>query len=79
MSQLPAPPRKVFFCCLDPPTSFGGETSLCDFRKVYKGMDPEVRNKFEEKGVILLNNPIGLRTVTDVYQTVGHVCEKLHP
>jgi hypothetical protein len=51
MSQLPAPPRKVFFCCLDPPTSFGGETSLCDFRKVYKEMDPEVRSTFEEKGV----------------------------
>lgn len=56
MSQLPAPPRKVFFCCLDPPTSFGGETSLCDFRKVYKEMDPEVRSTFEEKGVMYIKN-----------------------
>ena len=51
MSFLPAPPRKLFFCCLEAPTSSGGETCLCDFKKVYEQMNPEIRQKFEEKGV----------------------------
>ena len=51
MSFLPAPPRKLFFCCLEAPTSTGGETCLCDFKKVYDQMDPKVRQTFEEKGV----------------------------
>ncbi|CAI8053670.1 hypothetical protein GBAR_LOCUS29333, partial [Geodia barretti] len=42
MSFLPAPPRFLFFCCLEAPTSVGGETSLCDFRKVYQQLDPAV-------------------------------------
>lgn len=51
MSFLPAPPKQLFFCCLEAPTSSGGETCLCDFAKVYQQMDPEIRKKFEEKGV----------------------------
>lgn len=30
---------------------FGGETCLSDFRKVYQGLRPALRQKFEEKGV----------------------------
>ena len=51
MAFLPAPPRKLFFCCLEAPTSAGGETCLADFRKVYEQMDPGIRQTFEEKGV----------------------------
>lgn len=51
MSFLPAPPSHIFFCCLEPPTSSGGETSLCDFRKVYDDMNPEIKQEFEDKGV----------------------------
>ena len=51
MSFLPAPPRKLFFCCLEAPTSTGGETCLCDFKKVYDQMDPSIRRDFEEKKV----------------------------
>lgn len=51
MSFLPAPPRTIFFCCLEPPTSVGGETVLCDFKKVYDEMDPNIRQEFEDKGV----------------------------
>ena len=51
MSFLPAPPRKLFFCCLEAPTSTGGETCLCDFKKVYEQMDPSIRRDFEEKKV----------------------------
>ena len=54
MSFLPAPPRKLFFCCLEAPTSTGGETCLCDFKKVYDQLDPKVRDTFEEKGVSVL-------------------------
>jgi hypothetical protein len=31
------------------PTSSGGETSLCDFRKVYRELSPELRQKFFDK------------------------------
>ena len=64
MSFLPAPPRKLFFCCLEAPTSTGGETCLCDFKKVYDQLDPKVRDTFEEKGVsgsvlvILIPSPV---------------------
>ena len=51
MSFLPAPPKEIFFCCLIPPSSVGGETTLCDFAKVYRDLDPDVRRRFEEKGV----------------------------
>ena len=43
--------------------STGGETCLCDFKKVYDQMDPKVRQTFEDKGVsanvlvILVPNP----------------------
>ena len=51
MSFLPTPPRKIFFCCLEAPTSTGGETCLCDFQNVYEQMEPTIRAEFEEKGV----------------------------
>lgn len=37
MSFLPSPPHRIFFCCLQPPTSTGGETSLCDYRQQVHG------------------------------------------
>ena len=52
MSFLPAPPKKLFFCCLEAPTSAGGETCLCDFKKVYELLDPTIRNEFEQKKVV---------------------------
>ena len=45
-------PRQLYFGCLQESKSKGGETSLCDFRKVYQEMDPEVRQKFEDKKVL---------------------------
>ncbi|KAL5490930.1 hypothetical protein EMCRGX_G016133 [Ephydatia muelleri] len=62
MSFLPSPPRKIFFCCLDPPTSPGGETCLCDFKKVHDQMDPKIRKEFEDKGVMHLRNYKGTKT-----------------
>ena len=34
MSFLKAPPRQLYFGCIKASTSGGGETALCDFRKV---------------------------------------------
>jgi alpha-ketoglutarate-dependent taurine dioxygenase len=49
MSFLRDPPQRLFFCCLVAPQSFGGETPLCDFRAVYRDLDPLVRSRFEQK------------------------------
>ena len=51
MSFLRSPPRNIFFCCLEAPTSFGGETTLCDFKKVYDELDTNIKNEFETKKV----------------------------
>jgi len=51
MSFLPAPPRAIFFSCMKAPTSSGGETSLCDFTKVYRDVSPELRQKFFDKKI----------------------------
>ena len=45
-------PRQLYFGCLKEASSGGGETSLCDFRKVYQEMDPVIRQKFEDKRVL---------------------------
>lgn len=56
MSFLPSPPRQLFFCCLEPPSSAGGETCLCDYKKVYQQLDPDIRKEFVEKGVTHIRN-----------------------
>ena len=49
MSFLKAPPRQLYFGCIKASTSAGGETALCDFRKVYQDLSPELRNKLATK------------------------------
>jgi alpha-ketoglutarate-dependent taurine dioxygenase len=44
-------PDRVFFCCLVAAKS-GGQTHIADGRQVYSRMDPAVRDRFSEKGVI---------------------------
>ncbi len=56
MSFIRRPPRRLFFCCLLPPEGPGGETPLVDFRAVYRDLDPEVRARFAEKGVMNIRN-----------------------
>jgi hypothetical protein len=51
MSFLPAPPRQLFFGCMKAPASSGGETALCDFRKVYRELSPQLRQKFFYKKI----------------------------
>ncbi|MDB5226611.1 MAG: Taurine catabolism dioxygenase TauD/TfdA [Bacteroidota bacterium] len=55
MSFLPSAPRKLFFYCHVEPI-YGGETPICDFRKVYEELDPTIRDEFEFKGVKHIRN-----------------------
>ena len=48
-------PLKIFFCCMTPPTQ-GGETPIADCRKVFERIDPKVRQRFIEKGWMLVRN-----------------------
>jgi alpha-ketoglutarate-dependent taurine dioxygenase len=58
MSFLPHPPKKLFFYCHTAP-NYGGETPICDFRKVYADLNPEIRAEFERKGVMTVRNYAG--------------------
>ncbi|MCC6516587.1 MAG: TauD/TfdA family dioxygenase [Chitinophagales bacterium] len=55
MSFLPSAPRRLFFYCHVEP-EYGGETPICDFRKVYQDLDPKIRAEFEKKGVKHIRN-----------------------
>lgn len=59
MSFVKKPPERLLFCCLVAPRSAGGETPLCDFRAVYRDLDPEVRERFVRKGVRNVRNYAG--------------------
>lgn len=59
MSFLPQPPRRLNFCCLVPSQGEGGETPLCDFRAVFRDLDPAVRERFETRGVRYTRNYAG--------------------
>jgi amino acid adenylation domain-containing protein len=48
-------PRKIFFCCARPADQ-GGETPIVDSRRVYAELDPEVRERFESRGVLYQRN-----------------------
>jgi len=60
MSFLNEPPARLYFSCLDDSftkeTPRGGETCLCDFRKVWAEMDPALKRKFKAKGVLNIRN-----------------------
>lgn len=51
MSFLSSPPRWLFFHALAPNTTPGGQTPLADFRRVLRDLDPDVRERFRQRGV----------------------------
>lgn len=55
MSFTIAPPRRLFFYCAVAPTA-DGETPVCDFRAVYRDLDPGIRAAFEQRGVRNIRN-----------------------
>ncbi|KUN03880.1 hypothetical protein AQI95_20765 [Streptomyces yokosukanensis] len=48
-------PRHLYFWC-DTPAAEGGETPLCDTRRVYRELDPGLRNRFAAEGWIYQRN-----------------------
>lgn len=56
MTFIAEPPRHLFFCALTPNAAPGGETPLCDQRRVYADLDPEVRARWEARGVRIVRN-----------------------
>jgi len=59
MSFCAQPPRRVFFSCLEEPAVGSGETPLCDFRKVWRDLDAEVRRRFVDGGIRIVRNYAG--------------------
>jgi alpha-ketoglutarate-dependent taurine dioxygenase len=59
MSFTRNPPNRLFFACRVAPRGPGGETPLSDFRKVYRDLDPLVRERFVQKGVRIIRNYCG--------------------
>jgi alpha-ketoglutarate-dependent taurine dioxygenase len=63
-------PLKIYFCCLVPAAS-GGATPIADVRRVLERIDPAVRDRCREKGVMYVRNynrGLGL-TWQDAFQT----------
>ncbi|MDZ8023959.1 MAG: amino acid adenylation domain-containing protein [Nostoc sp. DedQUE11] len=48
-------PMKIWFCCIEPATQ-GGETPIADVRKVFQRIHPRIRERFQEKGWMLVRN-----------------------
>jgi alpha-ketoglutarate-dependent taurine dioxygenase len=48
-------PTKILFCCARPAAG-GGETPLVDSRAVYRRIDPQVRERFESRGLLYLRH-----------------------
>jgi alpha-ketoglutarate-dependent taurine dioxygenase len=56
MSFCANPPRWLYFCAMTAPAADCGETPLCDFRKVWNDLDPDVRDRFVKRGLKIVRN-----------------------
>ncbi len=61
MSFIAHPPTRLYFACLQP-SHTGGETPLCDFRLVWRDLDPAVKARLEQRGIRIVRNYAGPRT-----------------
>ena len=59
MAYVKHPPVSIFFYCHVEP-DYGGESPICNFRKVYAELNPNIRDEFDKKGVITVRNYSGL-------------------
>jgi non-ribosomal peptide synthetase component F/alpha-ketoglutarate-dependent taurine dioxygenase/NRPS condensation-like uncharacterized protein len=48
-------PMKIWFCCIQAANQ-GGETPIADVRKVFQRIHPKIRERFQEKGWMLVRN-----------------------
>lgn len=63
------PPRRIFFSCLIEPQDGSGETPLVDFRKVWRDLDPAVRERFAKRRIRIIRNYSGPnQTGKDLFQ-----------
>lgn len=69
MSFLPGAPRKLFFFCTIEPAE-GGETPICDFRKVWSELPEQMQQDFRKKGVMHVRNygPPNKKPLLDLWQ-----------
>lgn len=54
-SHLSRWPLKQWFCCLVAARE-GGETPIVDCRQIYRALDPELRERFEQKQLLYVRN-----------------------
>lgn len=59
MTYVKNPPINIFFYCHVEP-DYGGESPICNFRKVYAELNPKIRDEFDKKGIITVRNYSGL-------------------
>jgi alpha-ketoglutarate-dependent taurine dioxygenase len=73
MSFLPEPPKQLYFGCLQPSKSSGGETSLADFRRVLKDIPLDLKQKLLGKGIryTRTHRKVGARFTYDVSDMLG--------
>jgi alpha-ketoglutarate-dependent taurine dioxygenase len=55
LSYSSAQPDRIYFLCLTAPAQ-GGETTLGDSRRILAAMPPDVRARFESKGLLYIRN-----------------------
>ncbi|MBW4667897.1 MAG: TauD/TfdA family dioxygenase [Cyanomargarita calcarea GSE-NOS-MK-12-04C] len=71
-------PMKIWFFCLQP-SAWGGETPIADVRKVFQRIDPKIRERFQQKGWMLVRNfgdGFGLPWQTSFHTTDKAVMEE---
>lgn len=59
MTFTRTPPQRIFFSCLIEPAEGSGETPLVDFRKVWRDLDPAVRERFATRRIRIIRNYSG--------------------
>lgn len=62
MTFVRDPPKRIFFGCLVEPRRGSGETPIADFQRVHEELDPEVRSRFESRGLRIIRNYDGPAT-----------------
>ena len=59
MAYVKHPPVNIFFYCHVEP-SYGGESPICNFRKVYSELNPKIRDEFDKKVMLTVRNYSGI-------------------
>src|SRR5262245_54358160 len=70
LMYLPSPPTRLFFGCVIPPEPHTGETPLADNRRVWRELDPQVRERFVRGGLRIVRNLRGPRSRFRVWTQV---------